>query len=248
MIVTMSRRIAVLLYEQIVKICPDWHSLDKQKGSIKVIMTSSSSDPENWQIHNTTKQERKSLGDRFKDPKDPLKLVIVRDMWLTGFDVPCLHTMYIDKLMRGHNLMQAIARVNRVYKDKPGGVIVDYIGIASDLKHALTAYTESGGKGAPTLDQNEAIAEMREKYEIVAQMFEGFDYKRYFEADIKAKMTIILEAQEHILSLENGKNRFTKEVILLSKTFALCVTSPAAMKIKDELGFFQAVKARPYKV
>ena len=243
-IVAMSRRIAVELYEQIVKICPDWRSPDKQKGAIKVIMTSNSSDPQSWQIHNTTKQERKGIRERFKDPKDPLKLVIVRDMWLTGFDAPCLHTMYIDKLMRGHNLMQAISRVNRVYKDKPGGVIVDYIGIASDLKHALTAYTESGGKGAPTLDQNEAIAEMRKKYEIVAQMFEGFDYKRYFTADIKEKMTIILEAQEHILSLENGKNRFTKEVILLSKTFALCVPSPAAMEIKDELGFFQAVKAR----
>ncbi|MFA7146457.1 MAG: type I restriction endonuclease subunit R, partial [Candidatus Riflebacteria bacterium] len=183
MIVAMSRRIAVELYEEIVKIHPDWHDTDKKKGVIKVIMTSSSSDPESWQLHNTTKQERKELGERLKDPSDPLKLVIVRDMWLTGFDAPCLHTMYVDKPMRGHNLMQAIARVNRVYKDKPGGLIVDYIGIASDLKQALATYTESGGQGAPALDQSEAIAAMMEKYEIVVQMFNGFDYKRYFSAD-----------------------------------------------------------------
>ncbi|KUK66673.1 MAG: type I restriction-modification system restriction subunit [Parcubacteria bacterium 34_609] len=244
MIVAMSRRIAVELYEEIVKIRPDWHDTDKKKGAIKVIMTSSSSDPESWQLHNTTKQERKELGERLKDPSDPLQLVIVRDMWLTGFDAPCLHTMYVDKPMRGHNLMQAIARVNRVYKDKPGGLIVDYIGIASDLKQALATYTESGGQGAPTLDQSEAIAAMMEKYEIVVQMFNGFDYKRYFSADTKEKMTIILEAQEHILSLEDGKNRFTKQVGLLSKTFALSVPSLPAMDIKDELGFFQAVKAR----
>jgi type I restriction enzyme, R subunit len=244
MIVTMSRRIAVELYEEIVKIRPDWHDTDKMKGAIKVIMTSSSSDPESWQVHNTTKQERKELGERLKDPSDPLKLVIVRDMWLTGFDAPCLHTMYIDKPMRGHNLMQAIARVNRVYKDKPGGLIVDYIGIASDLKQALATYTESGGQGAPALDQGEAIAAMMEKYEIVVQMFNGFDYKRYFSADTKEKMTIILEAQEHVLGLEDGKNRFTKQVGLLSKTFALSVPSFPAMNIKNELGFFQAVKAR----
>jgi len=244
MIVTMSRRIAVKLYEEIVKIRPEWHDADKKKGAIKVIMTSNSSDPESWQLHNTTKQERKELGERLKDPSDPLKLVIVRDMWLTGFDVPCLHTMYIDKPMKGHNLMQAIARVNRVYKDKPGGLIVDYIGIASDLKQALATYTESGGKGAPTLDQSEAIATMMEKYEIVAQMFNGFDYKRYFSADTKEKMTIILEAQEHILGLEDGKSRFMKQVGLLSKAFALSVPSLPAMEIKDEVGFFQAVKAR----
>jgi type I restriction enzyme R subunit len=244
MIVAMSRRIAVELYEEIVKIRPDWHDTDKKKGAIKVIMTSSSSDPESWQLHNTTKQERKELGERLKDPSDPLQLVIVRDMWLTGFDAPCLHTMYVDKPMRGHNLMQAIARVNRVYKDKPGGLIVDYIGIASDLKQALATYTESGGQGAPALDQSEAIAAMMEKYEIVVQMFNGFDYKRYFSASTKDKMTIILEAQEHILGLEDGKNRFTKQVGLLSKTFALSVPSLPAMDIKDELGFFQAVKAR----
>jgi type I restriction enzyme R subunit len=244
MIVCMSRRIAVELYEEIIKIRPDWQSDDLKKGAIKVVMTSSSSDPENWQIHSTSKQDRKFIGERFKDPSDELRLVIVRDMWLTGFDVPCLHTMYVDKPMRGHNLMQAIARVNRVFKDKPGGLIVDYIGIASDLKTALATYTQSGGKGAPTLDQEEAVATCLEKFEIVEQMFDGFDYKRYFTADTRAKLTIILEAQEHILGLEDGKNRFTKQVALLSQAFALSVPNPKVMAIKDEIGFFQAVKAR----
>lgn len=244
MIVAMSRRIAVELYDAIRKIRPDWHSEDKKKGVVKVIMTSASSDPESWQIHNTSKDDRKAIGERFKDPDDELKLVIVRDMWLTGFDAPCLHTMYVDKPMRGHNLMQAIARVNRVFKDKPGGLVVDYIGIASDLKKALATYTESGGKGAPTLDQAEAVAAMLEKYEIVVQLFNGFDYKRYFDADTKGKMTIILEAQEFILSLEDGKNRFTRQVTHLSKAFALSVPHLDALRIKDELGFFQAVKAR----
>lgn len=244
MVVCMSRRIAVELYEEIIKIRPDWHNKDLSKGAIKVVMTSSSSDPENWQIHSTTKQDRKAIGERFKDESDELKLVIVRDMWLTGFDVPCLHTMYVDKPMRGHNLMQAIARVNRVFKDKPGGLIVDYIGIASDLKTALATYTASGGQGAPTLDQNEAVAAMLEKFEIVEQMFAGFNYKKYFSADTRAKLTIILEAQEHILGLEDGKNRYTKQVALLSQAFALSVPNLKAMEIKDEVGFFQAVKAR----
>lgn len=244
MVVCMSRRIAVELYEEIIKIRPDWHNKDLSKGAIKVVMTSSSSDPENWQIHSTTKQDRKAIGERFKDESDELKLVIVRDMWLTGFDVPCLHTMYVDKPMRGHNLMQAIARVNRVFKDKPGGLIVDYIGIASDLKTALATYTASGGQGAPTLDQNEAVAAMLEKFEIVEQMFAGFNYKKYFSADTRAKLTIILEAQEHILGLEDGKNRYTKQVALLSQAFALSVPNLKAMEIKDEIGFFQAVKAR----
>ena len=165
-------------------------------------------------------------------------------MWLTGFDAPCLHTMYIDKSMNGHNLMQAISRVNRIYKDKPGGLIVDYIGIATHLKQALNTYTESGGKGAPVLKQSEAVAVLLEKYQIVAQMFHGFDYKRYFSADTKEKMNIILSAQEHILGLPDGKNRFSKQVVLLGKAFALSVPAPEAMGIKDELGFFQAIKAR----
>lgn len=244
MIVCMSRRIAVELYEEIIKIRPGWDNRDLKKGAIKVVMTTSSSDNENWQIHSTTKLDRKAIGERFKDEKDPLKLVIVRDMWLTGFDVPCLHTMYVDKPMRGHNLMQAIARVNRVFKDKPGGLIVDYIGIASDLKTALATYTASGGKGAPTLDQNEAVATMLEKFEIVEQLFDGFDYHRYFTADTRAKLTIILEAQEHILGITDGKSRFTKYVTMLSQAFALSVPNLRAMQIKDEVGFFQAVKAR----
>lgn len=244
MIVCMSRRIAVELYEAIMAIRPDWHDKDLKKGAIKVVMTSSSSDPENWQMHHTTKDNRKALGERFKDASDPLKLVIVRDMWLTGFDAPCLSTMYVDKPMRGHNLMQAIARVNRVFKDKSGGLIVDYIGIASDLKTALATYTASGGKGAPTLDQSEAVAKLLEKFEVVEQMFSGFDYKRYFSADTRGKLTVILEAQEHVLGLDDGKNRFTREVGLLSQAFALSVPNVKAMELKDEIGFFQAVKAR----
>lgn len=244
MIVCMSRRVAVELYEEIIKIRASWHDSDLKKGAIKVVMTSSSSDPGNWQIHHTTKQDRKAVGERFKDENDNLKLVIVRDMWLTGFDVPCLHTMYVDKPMRGHNLMQAIARVNRVFKDKPGGLIVDYIGIASDLKTALATYTASGGKGAPAFDQSEAIATMLEKFEIVEQMFANFNYKDYFFADTRQKLTIILEAQEHILGLEDGKNRYIKQVSLLSQAFALSVPSLKAMEIKNEVGFFQAVKAR----
>lgn len=247
MIVSMSRRIAVELYDEIVKLRPDWHDEDKKKGAIKVIMTSTSSDPQSWQIHNTTKQERRELADRFKDTADSLKLVIVRDMWLTGFDAPCLHTMYIDKPMRGHTLMQAIARVNRVFKDKDGGLIVDYIGIATDLKNALSIYSASGGKGTPTFDQSEAIAAMLEKYEIVTQMFDGFDYKKYFTASIADKLTLILEAQEYVFGLDDGKNRFAKNVDLLSKTFALSVPSHEAMKIKEKVGFFQTVKARLVK-
>lgn len=247
MIVCMSRRIAVELYEEIIKLRSHWDNKDLKKGSIKVVMTSSSSDPESWQRHSTSKQDRKSIAERFKDTADPLKLVIVRDMWLTGFDAPCLHTMYVDKPMRGHNLMQAIARVNRVFKDKPGGLIVDYIGIASDLKTALATYAASGGKGVPTLDQEEAVAALLEKFEIVDQMFDGFDYQRYFKATTHEKLIIILETQEYVLGLDDGKNRFTKQVGLLSQAFALSVPHPKAMKIKDEIGFFQAVKARLVK-
>ena len=243
MIVAMSRRIAVELYEQIIALRPDWHDPEKRKGVLKVVMTSTSSDPENWQLHNTSKDERKMLAERMKDTADPLKLVIVRDMWRTGSDVPCLHTMYVDNPMNGHNLMQSIARVNRVFKDKPGGLIVDYIGIASSLKHALSIYAGSGGRGEPTHDQAEAVATMLEKYEVVSNFFEGFDYKRYFTAGTNEKMKVILEAQEHILGLDQGKDRFTKEVTLLSKAFALAIPDEEAMNIKDDVGFFQAVKA-----
>ena len=241
MIVATSRRIAVAIYDDIIALRPDW------KDRVKVIMTASPSDPTEWQRHTTTKLEKKRFREKFRDPDDPLQLVIVRDMWLTGFDAPCLDAIYVDKIMRGHNLMQAIARVNRVYKDKTGGHIVDYIGIASDLKHALLSYTENGGKGAPAYQQERAVEKMLEKHEVVAQMFHGFAYRAYFSSNTQQKMTLILEAQEHILNLDKGKNRFIKEVTLLSKAFALSVPHPKAMERKAEVGFFQAIKARLLK-
>jgi len=247
MIVTMSRRIAVSLYDEIIKLRPWWHNEDDDKGIIKVIMTGSSSDPGNMQPHIRNKPRRKAIGERMKDDKDELKLAIVRDMWLTGFDVPCLNTMYVDKPMKGHNLMQAIARVNRVYKDKPGGLIVDYIGFASELKKALAAYTESGGEGKPTLDIKVAIIVMLEKYEIVKGIMHGFDYEKYFKAPIKEKLSIILSAEEFILGLEKGKERFLNEVTALSSAFALAKSTKEAAEINDEVAFFQAVKARLVK-
>ena len=244
MIVATSRRIAVAIYDEIISRRPHWHDDDKDKGQVKVVMTASSSDPAGWQRHATTKQERKALGERFKDPADPLHIVIVRDMWLTGFDAPCLSTMYVDKIMRGHTLMQAIARVNRVFKDKPGGLVVDYIGIVSDLKHALAAYTKSNGRGTPALEQEQAVEKMLEKYDVVAAMFGNFDYRRYFAAETGEKMKLILEAAEHILGLTDGKERLIKEVVLLGKAFALSVPHPKALEIKADVGFFQAIKAR----
>ena len=280
MIVAMSRRIAAELYEEIIALRPEWHDDDFNKGVIKVVMTSSSSDkiefdkedptalviPKNMR---TTKSERKVLSDRMKDENDALKLVIVCDMWLTGFDVPCLNTLYIDKPMKGHNLMQAIARVNRVYKDKPGGLIVDYLGIANDLKKALSFYSDAGGKGQPALDIENAVELMIEKYEVVQQFFNEkaktqldivaeepeayyensfrFNYKRFFHVEAKEKLSIILQAEEHILGLQDGKVRFIREVSLLSQAFALSIPNERAMEIKDDIAFFQAVKARLVK-
>lgn len=271
MIVSMSRRIAVELYNEIIKLKPDWHNDDLKKGSIKVVMTASSADGPEMAKHHTTKDQRRILADRMKTPDDELKLVIVRDMWLTGFDVPSLHTLYIDKPMRGHNLMQAIARVNRVYKDKPGGLIVDYLGIASDLKKALSFYSDSGGKGDPAIAQEKAVQLMLEKLEVVSQMFlekparayskdyedlvkdpsvpylgkdKGLLYEEYFTADTTTKLKIILAAEEHILSLENGKKRFIDEVTALSRAFAIAIPHEQAMDVKDEVSFFQAVKSR----
>ncbi len=244
LIVSMSRRIAADLYEEIINLKPEWHSDELDKGAIKVVMTSSSSDGPKIANHHTTKQQRKTLADRMKDPDDELKLVIVRDMWLTGFDVPCLHTMYIDKPMKGHNLMQAIARVNRVYKDKPGGLIVDYLGIASDLKKALSFYSDAGGKGDPTILQEQAVELMLEKLEVVSNMFHNFAYEEYFEAETSKKLSIILSAEEHILGLEDGKKRYINEVTALSKSFAIAIPHEQAMDVKDEVAFFQAVKAR----
>lgn len=247
MIVSMSRRIAAELYTEIIRIKPQWHSNDLDKGVIKVVMTSSSSDGPEIAKHHTTKSQRKTLADRMRHPDDPLKLVIVRDMWLTGFDAPSLHTLYIDKPMKGHNLMQAIARVNRVYKDKPGGLIVDYLGIASDLKQALSFYSDAGGKGDPTILQEQAVELMLEKLEVVTQLFHGFAYEDYFSADTAQKLSLILAAEDHILGLEDGKKRFVNEVTALSKAFAIAIPHEQAMDVKDEVAFFQAVKARLVK-
>lgn len=264
MIVAMSRRIAVDLYNEIIKIKPEWHSDDFNEGSIKVIMTAVSSDGPVMVKHHTTKKQRKTLADRMKDPADSLKIVIVRDMWLTGFDVPCLNTMYIDKPMRGHTLMQTISRVNRVFQDKPGGLIVDYLGIATDMKKALSFYSDSGGKGEPAEDLDKAVDVMLEKLEVVTQMFaeksksEGdiileepsayingaFDYKRFFTASSRDKLSIILQSEEHILGLDDGKARFIKEVTLLSQAFSLSISKPEAAAITELIAFFQAVKAR----
>ncbi len=253
MIVCMSRRICVALYKEIIKIRPQWYSPDDDKGAIKIVMTASASDPLDWQEHSRNKDRRKAIGDRLKDPKDPLKLLIVRDMLLTGFDVPCLHTMYIDKPMNGHTLMQAIARVNRVFGDKEGGLIVDYIGIAQDLKNALLVYAASQGKGQITFDQEEAVAKMLEYYEIVVDMFGHFDYHRYFGLEPKKKLSFILDAANFIADLtevkegatiRNGKERFKENVIKLQKAFGLAVPHPKALEIRDDLAFFQAIKAR----
>lgn len=259
MIVSMSRRIAADLYQAIIDLKPEWHSDDLNKGVIKVVMTSASSDGPKISKHHTTKEQRRTLAERMKNPDDELQLVIVRDMWLTGFDAPSMHTLYIDKPMKGHNLMQAIARVNRVYKDKPGGLIVDYLGIASDLKKALAFYSDAGGKGDPTILQEQAVQLMLEKLEVVSQMFNespsrggvpatsgrgGFPYETYFEADTSKKLSLILAAEEHILGLEDGKKRYINEVTALSKAFAIAIPHDQAMDVKDEVSFFQAVKAR----
>ena len=244
MIVAMSRRIAAALYDEIVKLRPEWHSDDLSKGAIKVVMTSSASEGPEIAKHHTTKEQRHALAERMKDPTDELKLVIVRDMWLTGFDAPCLHTLYIDKPMQGHNLMQAIARVNRVYKDKPGGLVVDYLGIASDLKKALSFYSDSGGKGDPTQQQEQAVALMQEKLEVVEQMLHGLDYQQYFAENTSGKLSWILKTEDFILGLEDGKKRFVSEVTALGKAFAIAIPNEQAMDVKEEVAFFQAVKAR----
>ena len=244
MIVSMSRRIAADLYNAIIAIKPEWHSDDLKKGKIKVIMTSASSDGPALAKFHTTKEQRRMLAERMKDPNDELELVIVRDMWLTGFDAPSMHTLYIDKPMKGHNLMQAIARVNRVYKDKPGGLIVDYLGIASDLKKALAFYSDAGGKGDPAVAQEQAVALMLEKIEVISAMYHGFPYEDYFDADTSKKLSMILAAEDHILGLENGKKRYIDEVTALSKAFAIAIPHDQAMDAKDEISFFQAVKAR----
>src|SRR3990170_6398753 len=247
MIVCMSRRICVELYNAIIRLRPEWHHEEEDKGFLKVVMTGSASDPVEWQQHIRNKVRREALANYFKKPGRPFKLVIVRDMWLTGFDAPSLHTMYIDKPMRGHGLMQAIARVNRVFKDKPGGLVVDYLGIADELKRALSDYTERD-RNMTGIPQEEAVAVMLEKYEIVTAMFHGFgkggfEITPYMTGTPAERLAIIKEAMEHILSLEDGKTRFLQAVTEISRAFALAVPHEQALRIRDEVGFFHAVRA-----
>jgi len=243
MIVCMSRRIAVELYRAITALRPAWHSEDDQKGWLKVVMTGSAADPVDWQQHIRSKGEREALANRFRDPKNPFKIVIVRDMWLTGFDAPSLHTMYIDKPMRGHGLMQAIARVNRVFKDKPGGLVVDYLGLADELRQALVTYTESGGRGQAALDQAEAVDRMLEKLEVCRGLFQGFDSSHWMTGTPQARLSLLPAAQEHILAQKEGKERLLRFVTELSQLFALAVPSEEALNVRDEVGFFQAVRS-----
>jgi type I restriction enzyme, R subunit len=243
MIVCMSRRICVELYQQIVELRPDWHNDADDTGVLKVVMTGSAADGPEWQQHIRDKRRREALGKRFKNARDPFKVAIVRDMWLTGFDVPPLHTMYVDKPMRGHGLMQAIARVNRVFKDKPGGLVVDYLGIAQELKQALSTYTESGGAGRTDIPQEEAVAAMLEKYEVCRGLLHCFDWSAWTSNSATARLALLPNAQERILSQNDGKNRFVKAVTDLSVAFALAVPHHEAIKIRDDVGFFQAVRA-----
>ena len=243
MIVCMSRRICVELYREIAQLRPQWAADDDERGAMKVVMTGSASDPLDWQPHIRNKPRREALANRFRNPGDPFRLVIVRDMWLTGFDAPSLHTMYIDKPMRGHGLMQAIARVNRVFHDKPGGLVVDYLGLAHELKAALATYTESGGTGQTTVDQQEAIALMQEKYEICCGILHGFDWSDWISGDPQARIGLLPAAQEQVLSRVNGKERFIQAVRDLTRAFALATPHEEAIKIRDDVAFFQAVQA-----
>lgn len=243
MVVVMSRRIAVSLYRELALLRPEWAIDDDEAGVLKVVMTGSASDPLDWQPHIRNKGRREALANRFRDPADPFRIVIVRDMWLTGFDAPSLHTMYVDKPMRGHGLMQAIARVNRVFKDKPGGLVVDYLGLADELKQALATYTESGGTGETAVDQAEAVALMLEKYEICRNLFHGFDWNRWTTGTPQDRVSLLPAAQEHVLAQEDGKARLLRAVTDLSQSFALAVPHAEALRIRDDVGFFQAVRA-----
>ena len=243
MVVCMSRRICIDLYRELVRLRPDWHHQDDGQGILKVVMTGSASDPPEWQEHIRNKLRREALAKRFRNPSDSFQMVLVRDMWLTGFDAPSLHTMYLDKPMRAHGLMQAIARVNRVFRDKPGGLVVDYLGLAHELKRALATYTESGGAGKTAVDQKEAVAVMLEKYEICCGLFHGFDRSRWTTGTPQERLGLLPAAQEHILAQENGKERCLIAVRQLSQAFALSVPHQETSRIRDEVGFFQAVRA-----
>ena len=243
MVVCMSRRICVTLYRELVRLRPDWHHEDDDKGNLKVVMTGAASDPPDWQPLIRNKTRREALAKRFRNVDDPLRMVLVRDMWLTGFDAPSLHTMYVDKPMRGHGLMQAIARVNRVFRDKPGGLVVDYLGLAHELKRALATYTESGGTGKTALDQEEAVAVMLEKHEICCDLFHGFDRSKWTTGTPQERLGLLPAAQEHILVQENGKDRYVQSVRELSQAFALAVPHEDAIRIRDDVAFFQAVQS-----
>jgi type I restriction enzyme, R subunit len=243
MVVVMSRRIAVGLYRELALLKPEWAIDDDAAGVLKVVMTGSASDPLEWQPHIRNKARREALANRFRDPTDPFRIVIVRDMWLTGFDAPSLHTMYVDKPMRGHGLMQAIARVNRVFKDKPGGLVVDYLGQADELKQALATYTEAGGTGKTALDQAEAVALMLEKHEVCRGLFHGLDWTGWTTGTPQDRLSLLPAAQEHILAQEDGKARLLRAVSELSQAFALAVPHEEALRIRDDVGFFQAVRA-----
>ncbi len=238
MVVGMSRDICVHLYNEIIKLRPDWHNADPEQGAIKIVMTGSASDKALLRPHIYSAQVKKRLEKRFKDPADPLRLVIVRDMWLTGFDAPCVHTLYIDKPMKGHNLMQAIARVNRVFRDKQGGLVVDYIGIANELKSALKEYTNSNGRGRPTVDAHEAYALLEEKLDVLRSMLYGFDYSEFLTSGHK----MLAGAANHVLGLDDGKKRFADTALAMSKAFTLCCTLDEAKSVREEVAFFQAVK------
>ena len=243
MVVCMSRRICIDLYHELVRLRPGWHDEEDSRGAIKVVMTGSASDPLDWQPHIRNKARREGLAQRFRDADDPLRVALVRDMWLTGFDAPSLHTLYVDKPMRGHGLMQAIARVNRVFKDKPGGLVVDYLGLAPDLKQALATYTQSGGSGRTAVDQEEAVAAMQEKYDVCCGLLHGFDWSRWRTGTPQERLNLLPAAQEHVLAQEDGKERCLKAVRELSQAFALAVPHEEALRIRDDVGFLQAVRA-----
>jgi type I restriction enzyme R subunit len=243
MVVCMSRRICVDLYREITRLRPEWHHDDDEKGQIKVVMTGSASDPLDWQPHIRNKPRREFLANRFREAGDPFKVVIVRDMWLTGFDCPSLHTMYVDKPMRAHGLMQAIARVNRVFRDKPGGLVVDYLGLAHELKAALATYTESGGTGRTAISQEEAVAVLLEKHEVCCGLFHGFDWSHWATGTPQERLSLLPAAQQHILALEDGQSRLLAAVRDLSYAFALAVPHEDALRVRDDVAFFQAVRA-----
>jgi len=243
MIVCMSRRICVEMYKAIVALRPHWHNQDDGKDGIKIVMTGTASDPPAWQPHIHSKAERERLRTRFRNPADPFRIVIVCDMWLTGFDAPCLHTMYVDKPMHSHGLMQAIARVNRVFRDKPGGLVVDYLGLAENLRQAMHTYTESGGTGQTTIDQQQAVDVMKEKYEICRDMLHGFDWSAWRDGPPAKRLKLMPSGQEHILKEKDGKADFTAAVTELSQAFALAVPHEEAIAIRDDVGFFQALRA-----